>query len=61
MRKKSSIKIFTIPNEIELYKGIEEKIEKLFNLKAKILSISEASKTGKSTKAKPGKPGLFLE
>ena len=60
-QKKEKIKIFAIPNEVELYSGVKEKIKNAFNLDAEILSIKEASKTGKTIKASPGKPGIFIE
>ncbi len=59
--KKERIKIFVIPNEIEVYKNSKEKIEKIFSMKADILSIKEAAKAGKAVKAKPGKPGILME
>lgn len=59
--KKKSIKVFVIPKEIELYKSVEEKIERVFGMDTELLSITEASKTGKVIKAKPGKPGIYLE
>jgi len=60
-QKKEKIKIFAIPNEVELYASIGEKINNVFNLEAEILSIKEASKTGKMIKASPGKPGILIE
>ena len=59
--KKNKIKIFVIPKEIEIYKNAKEKIEKIFDINSEILFVTEASKTGKTIKAKPGKPGIFLE
>jgi len=59
--KKTKVKIFVIPNEMKTYeKGIKE-IEKRVNLDVKILSIKDASSDGKIIKAKPNKPGIFLE
>jgi hypothetical protein len=60
-KKKEKIKIFAIPNEVEFYSGVKEKIRSIFNLDAEILSIKEASKTGKTIKASPSKPGIFIE
>ncbi|MDD5193614.1 MAG: leucine--tRNA ligase [Candidatus Nanoarchaeia archaeon] len=59
--KKSQIKIFVIPNELEIYKNANKKIEQIFGMKTEILSIKEAISTGKKIQAKPGKPGIFLE
>ena len=60
-KKKEKVKIFAIPNEVEIYSGVKEKIKNLFNLDAEVLSIKEASKTGKTIKASPNKPGIYLE
>ncbi len=59
--KKNQIKIFVIPNELNVYKNVDKRIEQIFNMKTEILSISEAAKTGKAVKAKPGKPGILME
>ncbi|MBU1136722.1 MAG: leucine--tRNA ligase [Nanoarchaeota archaeon] len=59
--KKEKIKIFAIPNEIDLYKEAKDKIEKSTGMKAEILSIKDAKEQGKKIKAKPGKPGIFVE
>jgi leucyl-tRNA synthetase len=59
--KKEKIKIFVIPNEMKVYENADKKIEQIFNMKTEILSISEAGKTGKTIKAKPGKPGILME
>ncbi len=59
--KKESIKIFVIPNELDVYKGATEKIEKIFSMKTEILSIKDAATTGKKIQAKPGKPGILFE
>jgi len=60
-KKKEKIKIFAIPNEVELYSSAKEKIRNIFNLDAEILSIKEASKTGKTIKASPNKPGIYID
>jgi len=60
-KKKEKIKIFAIPNEVELYSSAKEKIKNIFNLETEILSIKEASKTGKTIKASPNKPGIYIE
>ena len=59
--KKERIKIFVIPNELKVYENANKKIEQVFNMKTEILSIADAHKTGKTIKAKPGKPGLLME
>jgi len=59
--KKKSVKIFAIPSELSLYKASEKLVSERIGLKVEVLSVSEAKKTGKIIKAKPGKPGIFLE
>ncbi len=59
--KKERIKIFVIPNELDIYKGAKVKIEKIFNMKVEILSIKDAADSGKKISAKPGKPGILFE
>jgi leucyl-tRNA synthetase len=59
-KRKKTI-IFAIPSEIEIYKKSIDKINKRINMPVEVLSISEAKKTGKKIKAKPGKPGILIE
>jgi len=61
LKNKKKIKIFAIPNELALYKQVEEKIEKTFNMQVEVLNIKDAGKTGKVIKAQPGKPGILIE
>ena len=58
---KSFVKVFVIPNEIDIYKQNAKEIEKRVGLKVEILNIKDSSQLGKQIKAKPGKPGLLLE
>jgi leucyl-tRNA synthetase len=60
-QESKSIKIFAIPNEVKTYMDSGEKIQANFSQKVEILSIKEAGKTGKVIKAKPGKPGIYIE
>ena len=60
LKNKKSIKIFAIPKELSIYKGEEEKLRKIFNLEVEVLSVQEASKTGKVIKANLGKPGILV-
>jgi len=59
--KKEFVKIFAIPNEVGLYKAGEKVIQKKIGLRVEVLSVKDAKKTGKTIKAKPGKPGILLE
>ena len=58
--KRTKVKIFAIPNELEIYKqGIEE-IEKHINLDIEIHSVKDAVSEEKTIRAKPGKPGILI-
>jgi len=61
LKNKRKIKIFAIPNEVRLYREAEKDISKRVNMDAEIYDIKEAGKTGKTIKAKPGKPGIFIQ
>ena len=56
--------VYVIPNEIETYSTNFKEIEKRTNLNMSIFAVNDGKKydpKGKSSKAKPGKPGLYLE
>ena len=55
------IKIFVIPKELCIYKNAKEKIKKAFNINSEILSIVDSTVKDKVIKAKPGKPGIYVE
>ena len=59
--KKNSVKVFAIPNEVDLYKSEIEIIKKRVSLDVEVLDVKDAKKIGKVIKAKPGKPGIYLE
>lgn len=59
--KKNSVKVFVIPNEVDLYKSEIEQIKKRLGLVVEIYDVKDAKKIGKVIKAKPGKPGIYLE
>jgi len=59
--KRSSIKIFAIPNELKVYEGAVERIKRSFNFDVKVLNIKDAKDTEKKIKAQPGKPGILVE
>ncbi len=61
LKEKKKIRIFTIPNELDIYKEAKEELKKTFNMPVEILSIKDAEKTEKIIKAKPGKPGISIE
>jgi len=61
LKDKKKVKIFAIPNEVSLYSKAKTQIEKRVNFKVEVSNVQEASKTGKSIKAKPGKPGILIE
>jgi leucyl-tRNA synthetase len=58
----NKIYIYTIPPELEIYN--EEKLSKRFGVNVKIFASNDKDKydpEGKAGKAKPGKPGIYLE
>ena len=60
----SKLYLYTIPNEKKSYEDNLDEIEKRTGLKTKIFSVSDKAKHDpekKSLKAKPGKPGIYLE
>jgi len=59
--KKEKVSIFVIPNEMEIYSRNVKEIEKRVGLEVEVFSIKDAKEKGKEIKAKPGKPGLYLE
>jgi leucyl-tRNA synthetase len=59
--KKAIVKVFAIPNEVDVYSKEKEQIKKRVNLDVKLFSIKEAISEGKTVKAKPGKPGILIE
>ena len=59
--KKNKVKIFAIPNEVEIYSRELGEIKKRINLDAGVFSIKNAKSDGKIINAKPGKPGILLE
>ena len=59
--KKNKVKIFAIPNEVEIYSKELGEIKKRINLDVKVFSIKDAKSEGKTINAKPGKPGILME
>ena len=56
--------LYSIPNEKEAYENNAGDIEKRTGLKTQVFSVSDKKKydpESKSAKAKPGKPGIYLE
>ncbi len=63
-KKIKNIYLYVIPPEINLYNGAEEFFSKEFGAKAKVFAVNDPKKydpEGKASKAKPGKPGIYLE
>ena len=60
----SKLYIYAVPNEKKVYANDLDEIEKRVGMKVSIFSVSDKDKHDpekKSTKAKPGKPGIYLE
>lgn len=56
--------IYVIPNEKETYLGSLDEIKKRTNLNIKVFAVNDKDKhdpENKSRKAKPGRPGIYLE
>lgn len=63
-REVSKLYLYTIPNEKEIYSSNLNELERRTGLKVKVYSVSDKEKHDpekKSSKAKPGKPGIYLE
>ena len=62
--KARKVYLYTIPNEIDICAQNKSEIEKRVGLEVKIYSVADKDKhdpENKSKKAKPGKPGIYLE
>jgi len=56
--------LITIPNEKQVYSSSIEMIGKKTNLKTEVFAVNDKAKydpQGKASKAKPGKPAIYLE
>lgn len=56
--------VYVIPNELAIYSNNLKEIEKRTNLEVRIFVVNDTKKydpENKSKKAKPGKPGIYLE
>ena len=56
--------LYTIPNEKKIYENNLDEIGKRTGLKVKIFGVNDKDKHDpekKSMKAKPGKPGIYIE
>jgi len=56
--------IYTTPKELDIYKEAEDFLSKELNLQLKVFSVNDKDKydpEGKSKKAKPNKPAVYLE
>ena len=62
--KKRKVVIYTIPNEMNNYSTAIELIRRKTNLEVSVYAVNDKEKydpEGKSKKAKPGKPAIYLE
>jgi len=58
------IYVYCLPKELEIYKEEEENLERAFNVKFSIFSVSDKSKydpQNKAGKSKPLKPAIYIE
>ncbi len=56
--------LYTIPNELDLYKNNLPKLQKSINIPLEIFAVNDKNKIdpqNKAGKAKPGKPAIYLE
>jgi hypothetical protein len=56
--------VYVLPQEKQMYLGNIELIKKKTNLEIEIFAVNDKNKydpENKSSKAKPGKPGIYLE
>lgn len=63
-KEAKEIFLYVLPNEVNLYKDSEDFFSKEFNAKVKVYAVNDKNKfdpEGKSKKAKPGKPGIFIK
>jgi len=61
---KSKVFVYVIPNEFNLFKEESDLIKKKTNLEVEIFAVNDKNKydpEGKAKKAKPGKPGIYLD
>jgi leucyl-tRNA synthetase len=61
---KKKLFLYSLPNENEIYQNAKELIGKRTNLEINVYSVSDKEKydpEGKSKKAKPKKPAIYLE
>ncbi|MBI2043598.1 leucine--tRNA ligase [Candidatus Pacearchaeota archaeon] len=63
-KKPKKLFVYTLPKEKEIYANNIDEIERRTNLQTKVFAVNEKGKhdpDGKSKKAKPGKPAIYLE
>ncbi len=56
--------LYTIPNELNTYKQSKESIQKSLNLPLEVFAVNDKNKVdpqNKASKAKPGKPAIYVE
>ncbi|UCD03681.1 MAG: leucine--tRNA ligase [Candidatus Woesearchaeota archaeon] len=63
-KKPKEIYLYVVPNELKLYKESEDFFSKEFSARVHIYAVNDKNKYDpekKSSKAKPGKPGIYIE
>jgi leucyl-tRNA synthetase len=63
-KEASRVYVYVLPQEKQLYEQSKDLLEKKTNLQVKIYAVNDKTKhdpEGKASKAKPGKPGIYLE
>ncbi len=63
-KKPKKVFVYTIPPEKKIYEEVKEMIGKKLDMEVDVYSVTDKNKydpENKSSKAKPGKPGIYLE
>jgi len=63
-KEANKVYVYVLPQEKQLYESSKELLEKKTNLKVCVYAVNDKAKhdpEGKASKAKPGKPGIYLE
>jgi len=63
-KKPKKIFLYVIPPELESYKKMKKELAEEFNAKVEVFAVNDPKKydpENKAGKAKPGKPGIYLE
>lgn len=63
-KKPKEIYLYVLPNELKMYKEVEKPFSKEFKAKVKVYAVNDKNKYDpekKASKAKPGKPGIYIK